>query len=266
MKHLSIKLAVMAAMFSIFATAKAADGDDVERRWAFDVRLNPAYTTVSTQSSDAVVTEGKSWSGPNFSAHVEYYLPLSHFSLVGGYEDESLEFCGGEISTTLSQLMFGSRYYPLPRSWFIQPYVGVSAYCNMAGRDDSSVMTVSGSENYTRDYTISRPLLSVAPSVGVDFYIFSSLALNFEYGYRMAIDGRADINSTFPERRNATTSVHSRLHRQVFSAGLKVTFPFSFTNEDFMGLINSLLRPYDPDLQKRYHNRRTSAKRPLIYY
>lgn len=263
---MSAKLAAVAVLMTVFATAKAADGDDVERRWAFDVRLNPACATASVQSSNAVVTEGKTWSGPNFSAHVEYYLPFSHFSLVGGYEDESLDFCGGEVYTTLSQLMFGSRYYPLPRSWFVQPYVGASAFLNVAGRDHSSVLTVSGSENYTRDYTISRPLLSVAPSVGVDLYIFSSLALSFEYGYRMAIDGRADINSTFPERKNATTTVHSRLHRQAFSVGLKVTFPFSFTNEDAMGLINSLLRPYDSDSQKRYRNSRKSVKRPLIYY
>lgn len=243
-----IKLITSAALLTIFATVKAADGDEVGRRWAFDVRLNPVCATVSTQSSNAAIDERKGWSGPNFSAHAEYYLPFSHFSLVGGYEDESLDFCGGEVYTSLSQLMFGSRYYPLPRSWFVQPYVGASAFFNVAGRDDSSVMTVSGSENYTRDYMISRPVLSVAPSVGVDLYIFSSLALSFEYGYRMAIDGRVDIKSTFPERNNATTAVHSRLHRQAFSVGLKVTFPFSFTNEDFMGLINSLLRPYDPDL------------------
>lgn len=252
------KLAAVAALLTVFTMVKAADGDDVERRWAFDVRLSPTFATASTSSINIDVDEQNRWCGPNFSAHVEYYLPATMFSIIGGYESEDVAFCGDNINTSLSQLMLGSHFYPCPRSWYFQPYVGLNTYWHVGGLKEANTVEVSGSTNYTCDYTLKRPRLSIAPVVGVDLYVFSSMALCVDYGYRFAINGRADALTTY-QSHNATTTMHSRMHRHAISVGLKFTFPFSFTSEDAVGLIDSLFNLFDK-------NERKSLKRPLIYY
>jgi len=47
-KHINLKLTVVVALLNIFATAKAADGDGFERRFAVSARFNVIRPTEST--------------------------------------------------------------------------------------------------------------------------------------------------------------------------------------------------------------------------
>lgn len=111
----------------------------------------------------------------------------------------------------------------------------------MSGRHAAGTMSMSSSHTvYERDYRVSSPLLSVAPSVGVDMYFFSCIALEVDYGFRLAVDGKTKVNTRYngSDRLYAT---RSPMHRHAISVALKTTFPFAFTRDDFSGLIDSLL-------------------------
>jgi len=253
-----IRTAIFAVLFMAFATAKAGDGNGVERRFAVSARFNVIRPTASTTGGDAAMGDAAQWTGPNGALHLEYYIPQTHFSIIGGFESEELSFCGDDVLTDAKLLTFGGRYYPCPRSWFVQPHVGASTYWNITGRHSDSKMAAFGYIDYTRDYTTRQPLFSFAPVVGVDLYVFTCIAVTLDYGFRVALNGNTKVVSNFPDQ-NITTTTHSRMHRHAVSLGLKVSFPFKFTTADGAGLIESVIHSLASNKQK-------SVNRPLIYY
>lgn len=252
------KLFLLSAALLLCISVHATDGDAPRRRWAVNFGLHPIYATASTGGSQYDIGNKSIWGGPNASLQLEYYLPGTKFSLIGGYESEGMDFCNGDVSAASNLLSVGGRWYPCPRGWFVQPYAGANVYAHLNSRHESGRLTVSSSQNYVRDYTIKRPLFSAAPVVGLDLYVFSSMALELEYGYRLAVDGRTKITTTL-EGGKPAGSVRSSMHRHAFSVGLKVTFPFKFTAEDGIGLIDSIFNTLE-------YNKRKSVRRPLIYY
>ncbi len=110
----------------------------------------------------------------------------------------------------------------------------------------SSCMSWSDSEISKTTYTYSAqgvakaPRLSLGPVVGADIYLFSSVALQVEYGYRFGIDAPYRVRYT-ESGSSHTAECHGQMHRHVFSIGLKVTFPFRWTRDDWGGLLNGLL-------------------------
>lgn len=233
------------AVFAIALSMAAASGmaqDDVARRWALSVGISPVMPVVTGNDApstqyDPVKTGGE----PGFSAHLEYFIPHSGFSVVGGYDHEGLYYFSGDVSATMSQIMLGGRWYFLSPDKPLQPYLGAASFWNMSGRHAACTMSMSSSHTvYERDYRVSSPLLSVAPSVGVDMYFFSCIALEVDYGFRLAVDGKTKVNTRYngSDRLYAT---RSPMHRHAISVALKTTFPFAFTRDDFGGLIDSLL-------------------------
>lgn len=97
------------AVFAIALSMAAASGmaqDDVARRWALSVGISPVMPVVT--GNDAPSTQYdpvKTGGGPGFSAHLEYFIPHSGFSVVGGYDHEGLYYFSGDVSATMSQIM-----------------------------------------------------------------------------------------------------------------------------------------------------------------
>ena len=119
---------------------------------------------------------------------------------------------------------------------------------------------------------MSYPRLSVAPTVGMDCYIFSSLALEFQYGFSLAIDGKTHIYTT-PGGQTTAFATRSTLHRHNIQIGLKLTFPFHFNSDDrntIVKFIYETLGLYDPDddtpKQTKKERKRENLKRVLDSY
>ena len=245
-------LSVLAATAS--TSLLAADG--TPRRWAVTVGMNISCPTVANHTTPQGISDkAASFGSPETSVMLEYWLPNPHFSVVGGYNAETLEWYGSDVSATMHNIAVGARYYPLSTECALQPYAALMTYTNVGNADETSWMgfTSSDGPSYERNYTIHCPRLSVAPSIGFDCYIFSSLALEFQYGFPLAIDGKARTSSTYGTEPVAYT-MRSDMHRHNFQIGLKASFPFHFTTKDgnsLFDLIYMALGIYDPDDEPR---------------
>lgn len=272
-----VTFALLAApLTTLFA---ANDDDETSRRWAVITSMNLSYpTTASTKQNEAHNQKAASFGNPLGSIMLEYYLPNDHFSLVGGYNAEALEWYGSDISAIMRNIALGARYYPLSPSCAIQPYAALMTYTNVGTQNEQSYMScnisnMAESYSYERKYNISYPRFSVAPVVGFDCYIFSSLALEFQYGFPLAINGKTSVSTTF-NGQPTIYDMRSNMHRHNIQIGLKATFPFRFTSDDgntIIKCIEYMLGIYDPDeepsrKETKKERNKASLKRMLDAY
>lgn len=251
MRHLTLFVLVLLLLVSMRVSAQG-DDDDM-RRWAIDAQIGGNFVPSTTSNNTDVPkyhSGSTARSGLLTQLHVEYYLPKTHFSLKAGYEREELNFLKGDGSQELNQLMFGGRWYPAPAHWKVAPYAGADVlYAFDADRgpfDMSSYMSWSYSQMSKKTYSyaakgiVKAPRFSLGPIVGADIYLFSSVALKVEYGYRLGLGSPYRVTYT-EDGSNHTSEYHGHLHRHVFSIGLKVTFPFHWTSNDWCGLLQGLI-------------------------
>lgn len=243
------------------------DDDDTSRRWAVIAGMNLSCpTTASHEQSQSYVEKAGAFGSPMGNLMLEYYLSNDHFSLVGGYNAETLEWFSSDVSATMRNISVGVRYYPLRSSCAIQPYSSLMTYTNVGSRHEQHNMSCTGeTHSYERNYDISYPRLSVAPTVGFDCYIFSSLALEFQYGFPLAIDGKAHVATTCKGSPDVYR-IHSDMHRHNFQIGLKATFPFMFSTDDgnnIFKLIYIALGIYDPDDEPKKETKKERHKSNL---
>lgn len=272
-----VTIALLAApLTTLFA---ANDDDETTRRWAVITSMNLSYpTTTSVKQNEAHTQKAESFGNPLGSIMLEYYLPNSHFSVVGGYNAEALEWYGSDISAIMRNIALGARYYPLSPSCAIQPYAALMTYTNVGTQNEQSYMScnisnMAESYSYERKYNISYPRFSVAPVVGFDCYIFSSLALEFQYGFPLAINGKTSVSTTF-NGQPTIYGMRSNMHRHNIQIGLKATFPFRFTSDDgntIIKCIEYMLGIYDPDeepsrKETKKERNKASLKRMLDAY
>ena len=265
-----------AALVAAHATTSvAADhDDDAPRRWAVITSMNISCPTIAgTKQESPHDGNATSFAVPLGSLMVEYYLPNPHFSIVGGYNAEALEWYSSDVDATMRNIALGARFYPLSTACAIQPYAALMTYTNVGTQHESHEVGITGGgQSYTRAYTVSYPRLSVAPTVGMDCYIFSSLALEFQYGFSLAIDGKTHIYTT-PGGQTTAFATRSNMHRHNIQIGLKLTFPFHFTSDDGNTLVKFIctaLGLYDPDddtpKQTKKERKRANLKRVLDSY
>lgn len=222
------------ALAACAATAAAGnDTDELQRRWAVIAGMNLSCPTMaSVERSPRDAGNIAAFASPQCNVLLEYYLPQQHFSLVGGYNAETVQWFGSEVDATMQNIVVGARYYPLNKRFALQPYASLMTYTNVAGRHVRSSMSVwNAGDNYERNITISLPRVSAAPTVGVDCYIFSSLALEFQYGFPLCSIGdaiknhpdlvREYLGSVVPYRDNFFAALNSA----VFSDGSFVYIP-----------------------------------------
>ncbi len=231
-------------MLSVGANVSAQDGDEGVRQWAIDAHVG-GNITPNASSPNTLVPRYRMGSSANSGlvtkVHAEYYLPKSRFSLKAGYEHEELNFLKGDGGQDLDQLMLGGRWYPAPARWKVAPYVGADVlYAFSADRgpfEMSSHMSWADnnlsqtSYSYSAEGVAKAPRFSLGPVVGADIYLFSSVALQLEYGYRFGIDAPYRVRYT-EDGSSRTSDYHGQMHRHVLSVGLKITFPFHWTSDD----------------------------------
>lgn len=255
-----------AALAVCAATAFAGD-DDVPCRWAVIAGMNLSCpTTASVERSPRDAGNIATFASPQCNVLVEYYLPKQHFSLVGGYNAETVQWFESQVNATMQNIVVGARYYPLSKRFALQPYAALMTYTNVAQRHEQHSMSAwNGGDGYERNSTISLPRVSVAPAVGLDCYIFSSLALEFQYGFPLAIDGKAHVATTCDGSPDVYR-MRSNMHRHNIQIGLKATFPFRFTSADgdsLFSLIEVALGIYDPNDEPKRETKKERRRMKL---
>ncbi len=250
------------------ATLSAAnDEESSSRRWAVIAGMNLSCpTTAVNEQSGQYADKAASFGSAEGNVMVEYYLRNPHFSVVGGYNAETMEWYGSDVDVTMHNIALGARYYPLSTACVIQPYAALMTYTNVGQSNDRGTMSSSGGGySYERRYEISSPRVSVAPTVGFDCYIFSSLALEFQYGFPLAIDGKTNVSTTYGGQQTAYR-MRSDMHRHNIQIGVKATFPLRFTTEDGNSLFRMIymaLGIYDPDDDPKPETKKERRKSSL---
>ena len=250
------------------ATLSAAnDEESSSRRWAVIAGMNLSCpTTAVNEQSGQYADKAASFGSAEGNVMVEYYLRNPHFSVVGGYNAETMEWYGSDVDVTMHNIALGARYYPLSSACVIQPYAALMTYTNVGQSNERSTMSsTGGGYSYERRYEISSPRVSVAPTVGFDCYIFSSLALEFQYGFPLAIDGKTNVSTTYGGQQTAYR-MRSDMHRHNIQIGVKATFPLRFTTEDGNSLFRMIymaLGIYDPDDDPKPETKKERRKSSL---
>lgn len=250
------------------ATLSAAnDEESSSRRWAVIAGMNLSCpTTAFNEQSGQYADKAASFGSAEGNVMVEYYLRNPHFSVVGGYNAETMEWYGSDVEVTMHNIALGARYYPLSTACVIQPYAALMTYTNVGQSNERSTMSsTGGGYSYERRYEISSPRVSVAPTVGFDCYIFSSLALEFQYGFPLAIDGKTNVSTTYGGQQTAYR-MRSDMHRHNIQIGVKATFPLRFTTEDgnsLFRMIYMVLGIYDPDDDPKPETKKERRKSSL---
>ncbi len=256
---------------AVAANATNDDDDDVPRRWAVITGMNLSCPTTANIDHNAAHDErAASFANPLGNIMLEYYLPNDHFSVVGGYNAESLQWFSGDVSATLRNIVLGARYYPLSNGCAIQPYAALVTYTNVGTLNKKSYMgcnisNMAESYSYERHYSISYPRFSVAPAIGLDCYLFLSLALEFQYGFPLAVNGKTNVSTTY-NGKPETYDMRSNMHRHNIQIGLKLTFPFRFTSDDGNTLykfIATALGLYSPDDEPKKETKKEHQKARL---
>ncbi len=277
-EFMSFRLGLLSAI-TLFAgnaaTLSAAnDEESSSRRWAVIAGMNLSCpTTAVNEQSDQYADKAASFGSAEGNVMVEYYLRNPHFSVVGGYNAETMEWYGSDVDVTMHNIALGARYYPLSTACVIQPYAAIMTYTNVGQSNDRSTMSsTGGGYSYERRYEISSPRVSVAPTVGFDCYIFSSLALELQYGFPLAIDGKTNVSTAYGGQQTAYR-MRSDMHRHNIQIGVKATFPLRFTTEDGNSLFRMIymaLGIYDPDddpkPETKKERRKSSLNRVLNSY
>ncbi len=275
---MSFRLGLLSAI-TLFAgnaaTLSAAnDEEPSSRRWAVIAGMNLSCpTTAVNEQSGQYADKAASFGSAEGNVMVEYYLRNPHFSVVGGYNAETMEWYGSDVDVTMHNIALGARYYPLSTACVIQPYAAIMTYTNVGQSNDRSTMSsTGGGYSYERRYEISSPRVSVAPTVGFDCYIFSSLALELQYGFPLAIDGKTNVSTAYGGQQTAYR-MRSDMHRHNIQIGVKATFPLRFTTEDGNSLFRMIymaLGIYDPDddpkPETKKERRKSSLNRVLNSY
>lgn len=255
-------------LFAVPISMSAAnDEEPSSRRWAVIAGMNLSCpTTAVNEQSDQYADKAAPFGSAEGNVMVEYYLRNPHFSVVGGYNAETMEWYGSDVDVTMHNIALGARYYPLSTACVIQPYAALMTYTNVGQSNDRNTMSsTGGGYSYERRYEISSPRVSVAPTVGFDCYIFSSLALEFQYGFPLAIDGKTNVCTTYGGQQTAYR-MRSDMHRHNFQIGLKATFPFRFSTDDgnnIFKLIYIALGIYDPDDEPKKETKKERHKSNL---
>lgn len=268
---MSFRLGLLSAI-TLFAgnaaTLSAAnDEESSSRRWAVIAGMNISCpTTAVNEQSGQYADKAASFGSAEGNVMVEYYLRNPHFSVVGGYNAETMEWFGSDVDVTMHNIALGARYYPLSSACVIQPYAALITYTNVGQSNDRSTMSsTGGGYSYERRYEISSPRVSVAPTVGFDCYIFSSLALELQYGFPLAINGKTNVSTTYGGQQTAYR-MRSDMHRHNIQIGVKATFPLRFTTEDGNSLFRMIymaLGIYDPDDDPKPETKKERRKSSL---
>ena len=224
-------------------TVKAQD--DAARTFGIDGQIGGAaspHVRTTTNGAYAIPEKVGSGYGMLSKLRVEYYLPNTPLSLKAGYEHEEWNFLDTNLGDDMAIFSLGGRCYPGRKSWFVQPYIGLDALYNFNG--GSRVFSWElNNDRYGRvryDGMAHIPRFSLAPIAGVDLYLFSCIAIQLEYSCRVGFSKASVIQAKYNHLAEPF-EIRLRPIRHGFNIGLKVTFPFHFTEKDGQKVVDGLL-------------------------
>jgi hypothetical protein len=139
----------------------ANDDDDTSRRWAIIAGMNISCpTTASNEQPQSFTEKAGTFGSAMGNIMLEYYLNNAHFSFVGGYNAETLEWYSSDVSATMRNIALGARYYPLNTACAIQPYAALMTYTNVGSQNEQHSMSVTGS-GYSHERNYSRVVVYI---------------------------------------------------------------------------------------------------------
>jgi hypothetical protein len=211
-------------------------GQESDRRWALHGSGDLLDRPVLTQRSAGVSTGNGSSA---FALTGEYYL-RDHWSLQAGYFRKEVSY--GDASRLMEGVRVGARCYFLRPDFVVQPYLLAAAELNWGEHTRHRTFGgagLGGWPSYTGTQHSVNPRLSLVPSAGVEFYLFSSVAFTVEYGFNMGLGSRTEVTVEHDGRPPQVMRDRGMFHS--LSMGAKVTFPFSFTSDDGTNLLHLVM-------------------------
>ena len=206
-----------------------------ERKWSLETSIGPSIIQNKTNIHNRFgVNDGFS-----FYLGMEYYLPSSPFVAKAGIMSDELILCTQDVNLKYTTLNIGGRWYPAPRRWILQPHLGLTTDLLLSGENGSyKAEKISLQKHETITGHNHSSTITFTPSVGVDLYLMSSIAIFAQYSYRIDTDGR--YRFSYSSTQFPTVSAHGNLDHQNWQFGLKLTFPFILTSKDVNTLIDYL--------------------------
>jgi len=182
--------------------------------------------------------------GNNFYITADYTL-TRRLTLTAGatLEQQGLftEYADGIGLKTINMcgLHAGAKYYFLPRKWVVQPYVGASLYTNflnLGHQNGKSIATIEQGypgSHATITYDVNCPALSLAPRIGADIHLISSLSFTIAYDLRFGLWGRNKGLLHYHDGPVAGENygIDERNQRKAVTIGLKMDFPVKPVSE-----------------------------------
>lgn len=214
-------------VFMLVVAVQDSSAQNEYCRWSVETNIGPTFINNKTPYRDAFGMDN----GVATYFGAEYFIPESHFSARLGYKKDELNLLGQEVQAEYSQVSVGGRWYPCKEEWFVQPYAGMNANVTVASDNGSHVQGwYCGEPYYDFEYDIKSPLVSFSPTVGFDLYVLSSLAFTMNYSYEVGLGSRYKIYDCLDTL--APLVAKGNLNHGSLNFGVKVTFPFRFTDDD----------------------------------
>ena len=202
-----------------------------ESRWAIHYTTN-ILTSPMPASHSASVPNNGDFGG--FSVMGEYDFAEKWAAELGYF---LTEVNYNRQVRTMEGLQCGVKRYFLNERIFFQPYLSVRGQVNWRRRFEQVGERMN--DSYIVEHRYRNPLISFAPGVGADIYLFSSVALTIRYDFMMGIDSRTTIEGRTQD--NPSFYYHDKGVYHQLGLGVKVTFPFHFSEQDGESLLYLLL-------------------------
>lgn len=217
-------------------TVQAQQEDD-SYRWA--LRLGLGQGTADDNSPDGQDLYFNDDESNAFKVGADYYL-THRWVLTGDIKSEQMgvltDLASGIGLKKYNMLGVGAgiKYYFFPRKWILQPHVGAGMEFNFLnlsehnGRDFYTAEQGWPGSHLVMDYSLKAPFATVlAPQVGVDLRLISSLSLTFDFGWSFAMGGHNREEVRFTDGVMAGQSAKHELSnmRTNVMLGLKMDFP-----------------------------------------
>ncbi|MDR3308756.1 MAG: hypothetical protein LBS80_02250 [Tannerella sp.] len=222
------------ALTCLLVMLPAASQGQENRRWALRYGADFFDKPILTHNPTKVSTgDGSS----AFAVMGEYFLP-NKWSLQAGYFSTKVSY--GDATRHIEGARMGARRYLLHPDFFVQPYLSAAGEFNWgqgAVRHTSGATWESRQANsYTVKQNTVNPRLSVVSGVGVEMYLFSSVAIFAEYNISMGIASRTTVERSWENGTSCLIRDKGMFHS--LSMGAKLTFPFTFTSDDGKNLLS----------------------------
>ncbi len=202
-----------------------------ESRWAINYTTNILASPVPARHSASMPNKGD-FGG--FSVMGEYSFAEKWTAELGYF---LTEVHYNRQVRTMEGLQGGVKRYFLNERVFFQPYLAARGQVNWRRRFEQVGERMNAS--YTAEHRYRNPLLSFAPGVGADIYLFSSVAFTIRYDFMMGIDSRTTIEGRTQD--SPSFYYHDKGMYHQLGLGVKVTFPFRFSEQDGESLLYLLL-------------------------